>query len=152
MRHGGNAWHVGPTAMSHRELTVLEPRSLDAAWPVIGPYLDKALSHSEGEICAEDVRQMVRDGQAFVLVVVAGGAILAAGAVEIVRYPRYKAANIIAVGGKRVFLRADELAWVCRLARDMGCTKLQTFCRPSMARLLGKLGMREAYRLMRCDL
>lgn len=126
--------------------------SLDAAWPVVGGYLTTALQHSEGELCAEDIRKMVKDGHAFILVVVQNGSILAAGAVEIVHYPRYKAANIIAVGGKRVFLRADELAWVCKVARDMGCKQVQTFCRPSMARLLGKLGMREAYRVMRCDL
>lgn len=138
--------------MPNRELNVLAPMSLDAAWPVVGAYLGKALRHAEGELGPEDIRQMVKDGHAFILVVVQGGEIVAAGAVEIVHYPRYKAANIIAVGGKHVFLQADELAWVCRVARDMGCSKVQTFCRPSMARLLGKLGMREAYRLMRCDL
>lgn len=138
--------------MPDRQLTVLAPESLDAAWPVVGDFLDKALEHSEGEIGAEDIRQMVRKGHAFILVVVQDGSILAAGAVEIVQYPRYKAANMIAVGGNRVFLRADELTWVCRVARDMGCTKVQTYCRPSMARLLERLGMREAYRVMRCDL
>lgn len=143
---------MGATPMPDRELTVLAPASLDAAWGVVGPFLDEALAHSEGEISAEDVRRMVRDGQAFILVVVQSGVIIAAGAVEIVYYPRYKSANIIAVGGDQAFLRANELAWVCRVARDMGCTKVQTFCRPSMARLLVKLGMREAYRLMRCDL
>lgn len=138
--------------MPDRQLTVLAPESLDSVWPIVGDYLDKALGHSEDELNAEDIRQMVRAGQAFMLVVVQAGEILAAGAVEISQYPRYKVANIIAVGGKRVFLRRDELAWLCRVARDMGCAKVQTYCRPSMARLLGKLGMREAYRVMRCDL
>jgi len=126
--------------------------SLDAAWPIVGAYLEMALRHSEDELGAEDIRQMVKDANAFILVVVIDAEIVAAGAVEIVRYPRYKAANIIAVGGKQVFLKRAELDWVRKVARDMGCTKLQTFCRPSMARLLGKLGMREAYRMMRCDL
>ena len=138
--------------MPDRRLTVLVPESLDATWPVVGSLLDSAMSHSEGELNAEDVRQMVEDGHAFVLVIVQAGEIVAAGAVEVVGYPRYKVANIIAVGGKRVFLRRDEFQWLCMVARDMGCTKVQTYCRPSMARLLERLGMREAYRVMRCDL
>lgn len=143
---------MGASAMPDRQLTVLAPESLDSAWPVVGDFLDQALEHGEGELNAEGIRQMVRSGQAFILVVVQDGVILAAGAVEISQYPRYKVANIIAVGGTRVFLQRDELAWLCKVARDMGCTKVQTYCRPSMARLLGKLGMREAYRVMRCDL
>lgn len=138
--------------MPDRKLTVLAPESLDSMWPVVGGLLDSALGHSEGELNAEDVRQMVKAGHVFVLVIVQGGEILAAGAVEVVHYPRYKVANIIAVGGDRVFLRRSELDWVRMVVRDMGCTKVQTYCRPSMARLLGKLGMREAYRVMRCDL
>ena len=135
-----------------RELTVLAPASLDACWPTIRPLLDGALAHSEGEITAEHVREMVAGGNAFVLVIVEGGEILAAGAVEIAKYPRYKVANIIAVGGRRVFLRREELGWLRMVARDMGCAKVQTYCRPSMARLLERLGMREGYRVMRCDL
>lgn len=135
-----------------RKLTVLAPEALDVCWPVVGGFLDSALSHSEGELNAEDVRQMVKAGHAFVLVIVRAGEILAAGAVEVTQYPRYKVANIIAVGGKRVFLRRDEFQWLCRVARDMGCAKVQTYCRPSMARLLERLGMRQAYRVMRADL
>ncbi|MCT9125412.1 hypothetical protein [Cupriavidus gilardii] len=135
-----------------RKLIVLAHEALDAHWPIVGSYLDAALEHSEDELTADDIREMVRREQAFVLVVIDGGEILAAGAVEIVQYPRYKAANIIAVGGRQVFLRRSELDWLQMVARDMGCKKLQTYCRPSMARLLGRLGMREAYRVMRCDL
>jgi hypothetical protein len=138
--------------MPDRQLTVLAPASLDACWPVVGGFLAAALAHSEGELTAADVREMVEAGRAFVLVVVEGGEIIAAGAVEISEYPRYKVATIIAVGGKRVFLRRSELDWLRMVARDMGCAKVQTYCRPSMARLLEKLGMREAYRVMRCDL
>lgn len=135
-----------------RQLTVLAPASIDAMWPTVGALIDKALAHSEGELSADDIRAMVKAGTAFVLVIVRGGEILAAGAVEIAQYPRFRVANIIAVGGEHVFLRRSELDWVCKVARDMGCEKIQTYCRPSMARLLGKLGMREAYRVMRADL
>lgn len=135
-----------------RQLTVLSPMAIDATWHTVGGFLDLALEHGEHELTADDIRQMVKREQAFILVVVQGGQIIAAGAVEITQYPRYKVANIIAVGGGRVFLRKEELQWLCMVARDMGCAKLQTYCRPAMARLLGKLGMREAYRVMRCDL
>lgn len=139
-------------SIADRKLTVLAPEALDAYWPIVGDLLDRALTHSEDELSAEDIRGMVRRAVAFILVIVIDGRIRAAGAVEIVQYPRYKVASIIAVGGDKVFLRRDEFAWVCQVARDMGCAKVQTYCRPSMARLLGKLGMREAYRVMRCDL
>lgn len=132
-------------------LHVLARAAAEENWPVLAGLLDDALSHGEGELSADDIRQMVRDERVYLLVVIENGQILAAGAVEIVVYPRFKVANIIAVGGKRVFLRREELAWVAMVARDMGCAKVQTYCRPSMARLLGKLGMREAYRVMRLD-
>ncbi|SOY79928.1 hypothetical protein CBM2599_A120493 [Cupriavidus taiwanensis] len=135
-----------------RRLTVLTGAALDAAWQVVAPLLDKALAHSEAELTSTDIRDLAAQGLAFVLVIMRDNDVLAAGAFEIVQYPRYKAANIIAVGGRRVFLRRDELAWLQMLARDMGCVKVQTYCRPSMARLLERLGMREAYRVMRCDL
>ncbi|WP_354686689.1 hypothetical protein [Cupriavidus necator] len=138
-------------SIADRRLTVLAPASLDACWPVVGGFLNDALAHSEGELTADDIREMVKAERAFVLVVIESGEIIAAGAVEINEYPRYRVANIIAVGGQRVFLRRSELDWLRMVVRDMGCAKLQTYCRPSMARLLERLGMREAYRVMRLD-
>lgn len=132
-------------------LHVMARAAADESWPLLAPLFESALSHGEGELSTDDIRELVRDERAFVLIAVDKGQMLAAAAVEIVAYPRFKVANIIATGGNRVFLRREELAWVGQIARDMGCAKVQTYCRPSMARLLGKLGMREAYRVMRLD-
>lgn len=137
--------------MLDRELTVLARGALAPLWPTISTFLDSALQHSEGELSSDDIRTMVENEQAFILVVVVGGEIKAAGAVEITQYPRFKVANIIAVGGDCVFLKRSELEWLKMLCKDMNIRSVQTYCRPSMARLLNRLGMRDAYRVMRLD-
>lgn len=132
-------------------LRVLAAESVDGYWPIVSGFLDSALQHSEGELNADDIRTLVDAGRAFILLIVEGDEIKAAGAVEITEYPRFRVANIIAVGGNCVFLKRSELEWLKMVVKDMGCKSLQTYCRPSMARLLARLGMREAYRVMRLD-
>lgn len=131
-----------------RQLTVI---SADFEPEAVRRLLDLALSHCEGELSAADVLDLVGQQRAFLLGVIEHGALKAAGAVEIIEYPRYRVANIIAVGGSGVFLRRDELQWLKTLVKDMGCAKLQTYCRGSVARWLARLGMHESYRVMRLD-
>ena len=130
----------------------LNPQFIDGEWPKVSGFLADGLLYSEGEITIEQLRMLCGRGQVDVFVTLKDGKAVGAFAVEPVVYPNFRVANVISAGGRGVF---TQECWphFTRWLRDFGYSKVQGYCRPSVARLLRRIdGFRTSYELVRADL
>lgn len=134
------------------EVSRLNPAFLDQEWPKVSPMLDSGFMYSEGELDISQLRMLCARGDAFIMVCMAEGQIIGALALEIVQYPNFRAANVISAGGRGIY-NAKYWEMLRAWLKDMGVSKVQGNCRPSVARLLKRMeGFRTAYELVRADI
>lgn len=130
----------------------VELDSLDRVWPVVASFVARALKHSAGELDASQVRLLLTQRQAHLFVGVRNEVIVGAMVVEFTQYPNYRVANIIAVGGDDMWLDKAMFDRFRKWAKSKGCSKVETSCRPAVARLLEqRCGMHQQYITMRAD-
>ncbi|TSP11436.1 hypothetical protein [Cupriavidus campinensis] len=138
--------------MPDRKLINFDASKLDAIWPEVSPMLAAALECGDGELDLSQLRMMVANRQAMLILVMENDRIVGVGAVEFIQYPNYRVANFIATGGKQMLISRQEIDQVRLFMKDMGASKMQGFCPDSVARLWERRGARKAYNLMRWDL
>lgn len=139
-------------SLPDRKLINFDAAQLDVVWPEVAPMLAAALECGDGEIDLSQLRMMVANRQALLILVMEGDRIAGVGAVEFIQYPNYRVANFIATGGKQMMISRQEVDQVRAFMREMGASKMQGFCPDSVARLWERRGARKAYNLMRWDL
>lgn len=123
---------------------------LDAVWPVVKPLIQSALDTGKGEMNADQARYALTKGLAELFVAKTDGSINGVALVEFMNYPNYRAANVIAVGGRGVLKHAEEFKNWLRLG---GASVIEGHCHDGVARLWeSKLGMSKAYTIMRGEL
>lgn len=137
--------------MAHK-IIHFDARRLDTVWHEVEPLLVPALEKGEGEICVQQVRLLLVQRAAELLLVMDGDAIVGVGVVEFLRYPNYTIGSFIATGGKGMFLTTEDVEQVRHWLQSMGASKMQGFCPDSVARLWTRRGARKAYNVMRWDL
>lgn len=134
----------------------VEPQYLDDAWPHVLSYLEKAVPFCEGEIDTSQMRMLVASGRASLFIAASDRpSVLGAAVVETIQYPNFRVANVVAIGGSSRYKLFNEDLWrqFSSQLKSMGYSKIQGYCRPSMARLLRKVvGARDAYIVSRLDL
>ena len=135
-----------------RKLINFDATRLDVVWPEVAPMLSAALKCGDGELDLSQLRLMVANRQALLILVMEGDQIVGCGAVEFVQYPNYRVANFIATGGKQMMISRQEVDQVRVFMKEMGASKRQGVCPDSVARLWERRGARKAYNLMRWDL
>lgn len=134
------------------EIQRLNLHFLDREWPKIRGFLEDGLLCSEGELDINQLRMLCARGAAEVFVVMRDGQIIGALAIEAVAYPNFRAANVISAGGRGIY---NKTFWplLMRWLRDLGYSKVQGYCPPSVARLLRRIdGFKTSYELVRADL
>jgi hypothetical protein len=120
---------------------------LDKVWPDVEKYIKSALDTGFGELDEHQARMMVAKGMAELFIAQEGDRIVAACLVEFANYPNYRAANIIAIGGRGVIKYWDDFKEWMRMG---GASYVEGHCHESVARLWGqKLGMEKTYQIMR---
>lgn len=135
------------------EINRVFPESIDFAWPEVRTLLASALAHCDGEITVDQLRVLIVRGEAHLFVAHRNDQLVGACAVELVRYPNFTAANVIAIGGRRLMADARMFSELRAELRRLGASKVQGWCPDSVARLWReRLGMRAAYTLMRGEL
>lgn len=73
---------------------------LTELWPQIQPLFQRCCEEAaDGEIDAEDIRALHAMGGAHVFVELEEGVVTVAMAIEFIHYPKFKAANVFALGG-----------------------------------------------------
>ncbi len=120
------------------------------AAPLLQPVIDQA---ARGEFTVEDIRRMTSEGRVITAVVEQDGEAVLALAFEFVHYPQTLAVNIMALGGKDLGKAADEFWDTLRdWFRSAGATVIEASCSDAMARLLGRYGFENVYRVVRAGL
>lgn len=140
--------------MAHK-FRLLKPEEVARRWTEIRALLAKAIAHGEGETEVDDVKDLVLQNRMCVMVLEDEGVVDLALAAEVTKYPRKNVLNIAFVGGKngRVVARRHYLS-LEQIGRMFGCSAVQCYCRPAVARYLKRLfpDVREAYLVMRRDI
>lgn len=123
---------------------------IDEYWPKVEKLLADALSYSQGEMDVSQLRFSIARGMSSLFVAIEDGTVTGAAAVEFVNYPNFRSAVIMAIGGVGVVKHFEDFKQWLKFG---GATKMEGCCRPSIVRLWRmKLGMKEAYTVMRGDL
>jgi hypothetical protein len=123
---------------------------LDAVWPHVAHYIKSALDTGHGEMTADQARYAIAKGMAELFILKTDDKINGAILVEFMNYPNYRVANVIALGGKGVVKDwAEFKQWL----KFGGASYVEGHCFESVAKLWErKLGMKEAYKVMRAEL
>lgn len=80
-------------------------RLLNGVWPAISDFAERAcMDHPF--LDGGDLFHVAMAGKAQVFIATSHEGVIGFGATEMVDYPRHRVANILAIGGKRGFLRA----------------------------------------------
>lgn len=124
-------------------------------WTKVKPLLQKCVTKAvHGEYEADDIYQIVKEQRGFIIYIFIEGEPSVALAVEWVLYPRMKAVNIMALGGKHLIPSA-EVFWarILNMLKSVGIEYVECSCSEAMARMLtSKLNFQRTYEFLRLKL
>lgn len=111
------------------------------------------LACGDGELDINQLRLLLVQGNAHLVVSIAEGELNGAAAIELQRFPNYTVCHVISIGGRHIVSQGafDQLAGI---AKGLGATQLQGWVPEAIARLYErkKLGFHESYRVIRREL
>jgi hypothetical protein len=120
----------------------IEPEHLHAAWYHVEPHLAKSVEQSNGDITLDEVKMRIMEGT-WLLFLVTDEADNVLGCYVVSMYNRINArvAYIIAIAGDAIVKKDLFTQMILRL-KELGATVIEGDVRPSVARLLTRLGFR----------
>lgn len=125
----------GTRVVSGTSFGMVRPPCSAEFWADVAAHLARAVEHG-GEYTLEQVRSRIEAGDAQLWVARDGGRILMAMVTALVEEPGGKACDVWLVGGE------DHARWLSHIvtleqwARDEGCKRMVTNCRPGWRRWL----------------
>lgn len=143
--HGGKEFY----------LTLVEPEDVGEIWPFVAEGVAQAMGHSDGAMDAEDFLDELHHGGARLWVFISEGAVVGHMITQILRYPRKSIVRVLTMqcnGGESGMLGME--LWhkfvpaVEEYAARHGCSALEAFTRPGMARSLEKHGWHNQYNIV----
>ena len=129
----------------------LSKEHLDKFWFQIEPLLDMGLLYSENEMNVHQLRMMVVQGLAHIVVGIDEETDRIVGALcfQITQYPNIRAANIISYGGYDLFATEKDFNEVVAGLRKAGVSRIEGWCKPAQARLFkSKYGFETPYQMI----
>lgn len=132
-------------------LALLTTENIGRLWPLVSPYLAAALEFSAGEMSVDQMRLLVVQGQTEVLARMDDEKCTGAIAYEFRNTPNFRIAFVTAIGGRGAYDKTLMGPW-CEYLKARGVQRLEGAARPAIARLLRRLGMHEAYTVMRMEI
>jgi len=121
-------------------------------WPHAALFIEKAIPYCNGDFTIDQLKLLVLTGQNLMLVVTdEKGVIHGAGTVAFINNPNDRVAMVTTAGG-RLITGTEEFSQMCFILGQRGATKIQSFVRPSMAKLLKKHGFSEVATLVEVKL
>jgi hypothetical protein len=120
---------------------------VNVTWPLVKGFIEEALEHAKGEYTIEHVQSLVTSGAWTLLVAVDDGTIHGAATMHCFNRPTDRVAFVTTTSGKFI-LDQDTFAQLQDISRAFGATALECAARESMARLLGRFGFEEKYRIV----
>lgn len=132
-------------------LVAIDRRYIDQAWPFVVDMLKPAVECNHGEATLEQVRSQIAYGDASLLVWQEDQTPTGAAVVEFVQHPNMRVAHISYIGGRSI-VRQDVFNQVKEWCRSQGASEVRALCDEAHARLFGRTGFTEIYRLVKVTL
>lgn len=122
-------------------------------WPQVEEFFVAALQYSGGDYTIDHLRVYLTQGTWRLIVAVdpRNNAIVGAASVELFNRPTARVALVTALGGAGL-LNAETLSELKVLLASFGATTIECMARPSVVRLLQRLGFTEKYRMIEVKL
>ena len=120
-------------------------------WSAVAPYIERALQYTD-DYNVDQVKVFLTTSSWLLLVAVDD--LQQIHGVATVRYDNGvndRTATITALGGRQV-VNQEIFDQVCRIARNMGATRIQVYTRDSAMRLYEKVGLQKKATLMEIKL
>ena len=134
-----------------KPLFLTTPELIEAYWPDVSRCIKPVIDHAaRGEFYLGDIKQMLDEKRAYVVIVSDDSGVVLALVYEFVFYPKVTACNIVALGGKllddayRQFFVTFK-KWLY----GMGITVIEASCSSAMSRLLARYGFEKTYEVVR---
>jgi len=127
----------------------ITPAQLPQVWPVVAPMLQRAIDLDPDLNTIQQVEQAVRTGHTYLLIWdEPGEGITGAVTVDIIDYPRERAAHVNLMGGKGI-VRDHVFEEAKQWMRAFGATKAQCWARGTLVQMYEKMGMENTHQVMR---
>jgi len=118
---------------------------ISQTWDLIEKYIVESQQYGGGDYSSEHVKVYLTNGQ-WVLIVAVDEQNVIHGAMTITfnNYPNHRVAFITATGGKGIITK-NSLQQLREILKSFGATKIRAAVRPSMERLLHRVGFYKRY-------
>ena len=118
---------------------------INQTWDLIEKYIVESQQYGGGDYSSEHVKVYLTSGQ-WVLIVAVDEQNVIHGAMTITfnNYPNHRVAFITATGGKGIITK-NSLQQLREILKSFGATKIRAAVRPSMERLLHRVGFFKRY-------
>lgn len=115
-------------------------------WRFAEVYVERALSHTNGEVKASDIRGWCESRDAQLWMILKESKVIGAGTTTIVNYPQMKVCRIITLSGSDfddwyTMAHAQIELW----AESQGCFDMEAFVRRGFVPKLAELGYKNRY-------
>lgn len=132
-------------------LQLIQSTHVDQFWDIAKPMLEAAIAKNHGEATIDQLKMQVSSKAAHLVLSETDGIFSGAAVIEFEQQPNIRIAHISYLGGKGII--TDEAAMqLGEWCKSMGASELRAFCGESQARLFGRVGYQEIYRVMRLPL
>lgn len=135
-------------------LVFLPPDEVAKRWGEVAPLFEKTVDKAcHGEFSAADLYAMALAGDVAIGVATdEAGAVFMALALEEVCYPRLRAVNVLAMGGKRLDVFMKRFLLPFRMfCREQGIDRITCLVSPGMERMHRRYGFETVYRMLSMD-
>ena len=120
-------------------------------WSAVAPYIERALEYTD-DYNVDQVKVFLTTGSWLLLVAVDDlQQIHGVATIFFENGVNFRTATITALGGRQV-VNQEIFDQVCRIARNMGATRIQVYTRDSAMRLYEKVGLQKKATLMEIKL
>lgn len=122
-------------------------------WNLYKALVEEGLSHSLGEATSEDLLKAIAAGRSQLFAVIDLSGAKAVMITSLLQHPQYKTVFIETLAGKNA-IQYCSLFWnsFTTWARENNAVAIEGACRPSVTRLLRRLGLRKVYDVVRVSL
>jgi hypothetical protein len=123
-------------------------------WKLISEYLNKVLTHGQGESTLTDYLTKVLVDIVQCWAIVDNDQIVGIGLTEFLKYSQHKTLHIIAFSGGNFEEQSKVFPTIEQFARSNGCKAIEQWGRQGWAKVLPQYvpGFKQAYVVMRKDL
>lgn len=132
--------------MNELKISGIHPDKLDEVWPVLTPFLLKALKHADGKYALEDIKDAIREAMMQLSIIIDHEHNIHAVIVtQFVEYPRKKIMLFVLVSGIKFSEWQHTLDDFIKAAKKFGADSVEAYGREGWGEKLKPLGFKRIY-------